>query len=161
MSSFPTVEAAIVTVLSARPNMVGVPVTLTGPNRAEDIQNDSGAFEAVWIGGARTVGLSPPVLGIPVWYDELLEIDVVFQVLKINDDADTQLAADQRVNVFWRELLGAVSADPQLGIVDADGLQIFSIEASDLEWVGGSLGADQNASRAVAKLRVHARIELT
>lgn len=160
--SLATVQQALLTVLQARPGLAGVPFTDSGPTSAEDLQNASGSYEAIWIGQAESTSVEPPFLGTPVTLDERYDIDLIVQVLKINEDADSQLAANVRADELLHEIIGCLCADPTAGITDTATLTIFEVLPVSWQHIGGWLGAgDQNASRYVLKVAVWVRLTLT
>lgn len=160
--SLAVVQQALLDVLGARPGLVGVPFTASGPTSAEDLQNESGSYEAIWIGQANSTSVDPPFLGTPVTLDERYDIDLIVQVLKINDDAGSQLEANVRADDILHEIIGCLSADPTAGIANTSTLTIFEVLPVSWQHVGGWLGAgDQNASRYVLKVAVWVRLTLT
>jgi hypothetical protein len=160
--SLAIVQQAILYVLQARPGLAGVPVTDAGPVSAEDLQNASGAFEAIWIDDARSDGIMPPVMGVPVWLTESYIVDLVIQVLAMNEGASSQLEANVRCDALLHEIIGALCADPTLGV--ASTASINYVEALPMSWehIGGWLGGgDQRGSRYVLGIAVEVRLTLT
>lgn len=166
-TSLPVVKAALETVLELRAGLAGVPVTDSGPVNAENLQNDSGAWEGIWLGDAIAPEITIPVLGVPVVFDEAYDLDVVIQVLKrvtdAGNDAITQTLADTRCAALLGEVIGACAAAPGLAVA-ATAAYPLGVEALPRSWehAGGWIGRGQEyGSRFVLKLRVTARIAIT
>lgn len=160
-SSLPSVKQALVDVLTARAGLLGIPVTTDPPTSGTALQTTTGAYEGVWVGDA-VAELSPPHQGTPVVLDERYTLDVVVQVLKAGEGADTQLAADTRAAALLGEVIGALCADPELDIAAAGGVTVLDILPESWEHNTGWLGSgDQHGSSFVLKVGVHARLNLT
>lgn len=161
-SSLAVVQAALIIELGDRDGLEGVPLGDAGPVSAEDLQNEDGTYEAMWLGGANVVDLQIPFTGVPITYDEVYDQDLVIQVLKIGEDADTQSAATARSVALLGEVVGTVAADPSLGITPTAAMPIVEVVIDRWEHTGGWLGSgDQYGSRFVVKVRVSARIAIS
>lgn len=161
-SSLATAKSRLEAVLEARAGLAGVPVTDGGPVSARDLQNDSGAYEAIWFGDSRTVQIEVPHTGLPVELDETYELDVVIQVLKRAEAADTQAAATARSVALLGEVIGALAADPSLGYTPTVALPILEALPQTWEHKGGWLGkGDEHGSRFVLKVRIFSRLHIT
>lgn len=166
-TSLPDVITALTALPSSRAGLSGVPFTDSGPVKAVDLQNDSGAWEAIWVENARAPEIEIPTMGVPVTYDESIDLDVVVQVLKrVTDPGDvaiTQLLTTTRAAALLGEVIGAVAADPSLGIA-ATAAMPMGVEVTVKSWqqVGGWLKkGDERGARFLLTLNVFARLEIT
>jgi hypothetical protein len=162
-SSVSTMKTALTALLEARDALGGLNVSDTGPVTAEDLQNDDGAWEAIWFGDTTTVSVEIPFAGTPVTYDETYDQDVVIQVL--TDPADeepSQTAVDRRAEVLLGELLTVLATTPDLDVAATDELVTFDVTMSSWSRHSGWLGnGDRYGCRFVVKVRVEARLTLS
>lgn len=160
--SLAVVQQAILDTLQARTGLAGVPVSDAGPGPTGNLQNSDGRYEAIWIDQARAESIEPPVMGVPVWLTETYTVDLVIQVLKIGEDAASQLDANVRCDELLHEVIGACCTDPTLGVTLTDSLRVVEVLPESWEHVGGWLGSgDQRGSRYVLRLGVYCRLVLT
>jgi hypothetical protein len=161
--SLAAVCEALVDVLEARSALAGVPVTIGGPANAEDLESSTGKYEAIWIGDARAESVAPPVMGVPLWLDERYTVDVIVQVLKLHDSADTQQAAMDRCDALFHQIVGALSTDPTLAMTFDSSLRFVEAVPESWEATFGHLPntVDAHGARYVLRVGVHARLTLT
>ena len=162
--SLAIVAAQLLAELAQRPTLAGVSITAGGPVTQADLQNDNGSYEAIWIASATSESIEPPVMGVPVWLDERYTIDLVIQVLKVREDADTTMEALTRAEVFLHDIIAWLCADPSMGIAQTADIPFIEVLPSGWDSSFGFIDEkrpDEHGAGYVLHLDVHARLTLT
>lgn len=160
-TSAPVAKQALVTLLDAR---IGTScnVTYEPPRSEEELKGVTGEFEAVWVGDVASNNVASEVMvGTPLWVDEDYTIQLVIQVLKPDSDG-TQALTDTRAAALLGELVGAICADPKLGIADTAKLVMFQVDALSWDMKSGFLPSQEgHGCRFDVQVRCTARLKLS
>lgn len=131
-SLIPEVKDALVTLLNARPGLSTITVGREVPDKPSDHVNATGVGEAIWIGrrnrdigqDSEFTGETGPMIGGRLDPNEVFTVWLTIGVVKGTSSA-TQEAAQERAYSLLGEVLGAVFANPSLGVAAGNSSRIF------------------------------------
>ncbi len=156
-STYSAVKAQLVAKLLARPALSGVAVTYRPPEKAAEVEGQSGSGETIWLDDAE--GDNEVVIfgGLPLHFDESYALVVKIQVLRPETGtAGEQQAADTRADELLYEVLKELASDPSLGVAGFDHVQV--IPASWVRTTGHLGTSGGHAASIDLSLQVEARI---
>lgn len=118
MTGLVTVKAKLVTLLAARPNLSGVPVSYGRPVWADDLVDTAGSDRAIWLEDATGQKDIPYMVSGAKPTEERVSFTVVCQA--IAREESTQGAGQQTADTTAAALLAEVESvcalDPSLGL---------------------------------------------
>lgn len=128
-SLVPEVKDALVVLLNARAGLAGIPTSRATPRTPADHVTATGVGEAIWIGrqgGQDTdiAGTPGPMIGGRLDPNEAFTVWLTIGVIK-DDSSGTEAAAQARAYSILGEVLGAVFANPTLGVAAGSSTRAF------------------------------------
>ena len=158
-STLPAVKRALVAALQARPGLADVTVSYQAPERASDVTNDSGLFDAVWLDAADSgiVAHDANIKAPPHEFDEEYDLLVVVQSLRPQSDG-TQEVTDQRCSEMLAELVGVLASTNALIEKTTQNPFCIATYAGFDENIGALLPG--HGTRYEARVHIQARLAL-
>jgi hypothetical protein len=156
-STYSTLKTAIYDKLKARPALSAVAVNYRAPEKATEVQGESGSREAIFLDDAEGEHDNVVFGGLPLRLEETYSLKLVIQVLRKGDSSEQQ-DADRRVDELLYEVLHELASDPTFGI-DDDAFDYLQVTYSDWKRTTGFLDTSGgHAAGCELDLQVEARL---